>query len=400
MVRRLLAVSVAALFSFGCSAARDDEPRFLINQQPIAGGELDETTLTVFGMYTQSGQGGGMCTGTLIAPNLLLTARHCVSPNLGGTEYVICGQSPFGAPYPGSNVYLTNDVKLSQYSSGWMQGAQVRVPSEGVDTCGFDVALIILASNSKVAPAIPRIDVEAQVGETYSAVGYGATGSGWGGSRRIRTGLTVQCTPGNCPVYSGVQSTEWGGETGVCQGDSGGPAFDADGKVIGVVSRGLQGCESPTYGGVWAWRNFITDVAKEAAELGGYEPPFWVLSGSSESPEPVEPTPTEPTEPVQGRECSEHVGCPSGFGCYDPGTDGPAFCAELCDATTTCSAGTQCLAVGGGAQVCTPPAGATDAEQSAGGCTVSSGSSDGPLRPVPWVVGAALFALGLRRRRP
>ncbi len=397
MLRRLLALPLSVGFLLACSAEPLDEPRFLTNQQPIAGGQADNENVNVFGMYTQSGQGGGMCTGTLIAPNLLLTARHCVAPNLSGKEYVICGESGFGNPYPGQNVYITNDIKLSQYSTSWFQGSEIRVPVEGNDTCGFDVALIILGSNvDNVTPAIPRIDRDVEVGEVYSAVGYGTTGAGYGGSRMIRTGLVVQCTPGNCPGYSGVQATEWGGETGVCQGDSGGPAFDEDNKVIGVVSRGLQGCDSPTYGSVSAWRDFLIEVATEAALKGGYEPPFW-LNGSSDPENPIEPNPEpEPVTSAQGQGCGKYIGCPEGFGCYTPSGDQPSFCAQFCDPTTACSTGTQCLTAGA-ANVCAPAANAEESPQSAG-CSVTTSDSDGPMRPVPWLVGAALALFGLRRR--
>ncbi|HET9955472.1 MAG TPA: trypsin-like serine protease, partial [Polyangiaceae bacterium] len=73
-----------------------------------------------------------------------------------------------------------------------------------------------------------------------------------------------------------------------CEGDSGGPALDADGKVVGVVSRSGDACEEPVYGTVTAWRDLIIRVAKRAATLGGYEPPSWVQTGSSEGPN-VEP---------------------------------------------------------------------------------------------------------------
>lgn len=395
-MKRTLLVAPIVVLASACSAEAPPPP-IADGSQAISGGQFDDEHTFVVGMYTQQGYSGGMCTGTLIAPNLVLTARHCVAPSLGSSEYVVCGQSGFGTPYKGTNVHVTADIQLSQ-KSNWLQGSEVRVPSEGNDTCGFDVALIILAQNSDITPAVPRIDREVEVGETYSAVGYGSTGYSYGGSRMIRTGLTVQCTPGNCSGYSGVQSTEWGGETGICQGDSGGPALDTDKKVIGVVSRGIAGCDQPTYGGVSAWRDFIIQGALDAAKAGGYEPPFWAVTGKSD-PEPVEPPPANPgpeTPSAQGTSCAGGQGCPGGYACYSPGSVDDAFCAATCGGGAACGAGLTCDATLG---VCLPDGPNNDAEGASAGCAVAFDEDRGPVRPVPWVIGLVGLALLVARRR-
>ena len=400
-MKRSLLVLATAFALFGCSAPDVGDGRVRVNSQPIAGGKADTEHEFVLGMFSQQGQGGGMCTGTLIAPNLVLTARHCVAPSLNSKDYVVCGQSGFGTPYQGNNVYVNPDNQLSQKSKNWAQGAEVRVPTEGNDTCGYDVALVILAKPMDITPAVPRIDKEVVIGESYAAVGYGSTGLPWGGgSRQILDGLAVQCLPGYCPAYSQVQATEWGGETGVCQGDSGGPALDKDDKVIGVVSRGIQGCDRPTYGAVYAWREWIMNTALDAAKEGGYEPPFWAVTGKSD-PDPAltpEPKPKQPTAPedAQGRACSATQGCPSGYACYTAGDPEDAFCAAQCSQDQGCGVGESCNSHG----VCTAPPlpiAAADDSESSGGCSLAGG----PVRPVPWVIGLALvgLAFGGRRRR-
>ncbi|MEZ4463488.1 MAG: trypsin-like serine protease [bacterium] len=42
----------------------------------------------------------GICSGSLIAPNLVMTAQHCVAEIR--SPQVICGQSAFGNLYPAS----------------------------------------------------------------------------------------------------------------------------------------------------------------------------------------------------------------------------------------------------------------------------------------------------------
>ena len=176
------------------------------------------------------------------------------------------------------------------------------MPPQGNDTCGFDMAMVILTNAGIPAnvaqPYVPRIDVDPVQGEIYQAVGYGVTNPALpsSGNRMSRGNLRIQCAPGEC--RSGVEGTEFMGETGVCSGDSGGPALDAKGKVIGVVSRGVEPCDSPVYGSVSKWRDWILQVGREAAELGGYPPPFWVTTGKSD-PEPAWVAPAVPVGAVQ-----------------------------------------------------------------------------------------------------
>ena len=68
----ILSINLAA----GCSGA--DDPVSRSRQEPIVGGQLDPGHLPV-GLVLQIGtQGYTSCTGTLIGPKTVLTAKHCV----------------------------------------------------------------------------------------------------------------------------------------------------------------------------------------------------------------------------------------------------------------------------------------------------------------------------------
>jgi hypothetical protein len=229
----------------------------------IAGGELDLDDTAVVGIVDDAS--GGTCTGTLIAPDLVLTAQHCVAPIVGPFD---CATVVFGPAGDPSSFHVTTLPNLFSFDpDDYHPVAEIRIPPGGDAVCGRDVALLVLAAPitaAEAAPIEPRLDAEVTPGEIYAAVGYGAiddnnTGAG---ERRRRDGLLAACIGDACGS-SFVDAGEWVGEAGVCQGDSGGPALDADGRVIGVASRGSVGCVDPVYGSLAAHAAWLADQLPE-----------------------------------------------------------------------------------------------------------------------------------------
>jgi MYXO-CTERM domain-containing protein len=383
--------------ALGCIAAAPESQDEPVGQadEAIKGGYTDEGDTSVVGIATLQGGGVGLCSGSLIAPNLVLTARHCVAPVLSEVNGgVSCSTTHFGANYAASVFYVTTKTQITQNPDDYVHVSEVITPPDSDKLCGVDEALLILDKPMDPAvttPLVPRVDTPLVAGEQYFAVGYGGTqddGSG-AGTRRRRDDLFINCVADDCPAYA-VKPTEWMGDTGICEGDSGGPALDLQNRVIGVTSRGGAGCTSPVYGYVFGWAQWIKDNAVHAAEVGGYDAPPWAKGA--------------PTDPVfslpVGDACTQPSDCASNA-CLD------GYCTRPCNDLAACPDGYTCNAEGFCQQPQpeppkkSKPKSSDASNETTVSCSVRSPSAD-PTKPIPWLTGfafAGALALARRRRR-
>lgn len=279
---------------------------------------MDAETRAVHSLRVTTENGFRQCTATRIAPDLFVTARHCL---VEGSASLPCGER-FPDVLPPSTIELTNATRVDSPQAAEVpvhHGSAVRVPEDDA-TCGADLALVVTEEVSELEPALaPRLDPPPAPGEIYAAVGYGIVGllAGGEGTRRRLDDREVECVGTACG--NTVADQEFLGGEGPCEGDSGGPALtqgEGDPEVLGVLSRGTVACERSVYTTLAAWSDFLREEARRAARDAGYAAPTWAREPNdaprgevdNPAPDPEEPE-APPNEPPTNTSASDPGGC-------------------------------------------------------------------------------------------
>lgn len=302
----LILAAAALLLTSACDGQLPMTPRTTAGSSDIIGGTTDTgddaVALIVF-QDPSNAQNTYVCTGTLIAQNVLLTAGHCgvtdeTCNSPGGPS--TCHANPASGyevlggtnPVDSATWQTTNPTWYASVSSVHPH------PGYGSDSTGApvnDVSVMILGSIhvlSGSAPApMPWLsspnNAAYATGTHFRAAGYGITSgttqAGVGTKRKV----TLTIAAHNTMEFSFGSST-----ANTCSGDSGGPAIASINGVdtlIGTTSYGDQNC---TQIGV--------DMRVDA--LANFIAPF-TTGGTTSTPTPAPsstPTPSPTSTPPAG----------------------------------------------------------------------------------------------------
>jgi secreted trypsin-like serine protease len=242
------------------------------------------------------GQLAYQCTGTVIAPSLVLTAGHCVENMQTGVPF-----SPSGfRVVTGSVDPLQPGEPVSTVLGVIVYPALERKVDNG------DAALLVLSTPTTAPPVTLASPTEAK----RLAAGAPATIVGWGKTAYEQTSLTEQLQS----AATVVQARKWcrrnappfypRGEictitppsyaTGVCQGDSGGPLLAAGpgGEAIelGVANHVYGRCSTrhpsvfASVGSIYSWVQTWIAAYKRPPALPA--PPTTLPTGPAPQPAP------------------------------------------------------------------------------------------------------------------
>ena len=301
MQRTFVAVALVSITA-ACTDAR--KPRTESGSQAIVNGTAVPAGESLATVYLDLG--GGSCSGTLVSPKVVLTAKHCTEGVGPSSVWVMFG-------------HIAND------DGTWIQAVAIdNHPST-------DISMIEMAEPGPTDPIPLWEDAYTQetVGTPVRIVGFGVTGEWQSDSGRKREGMTELYDYDGEVMYVGATGSK------TCYGDSGGSAYmskDGVEHVAGVISFGTDICEEGLSG------QMRVDVNVE-----------WIRDFIEEhDPQPVEPDAGVPAADAAPDPAGDPDAGPGGGGGGDDDPDDPGDATGGCAGQNGASGLALLLVIAGG----------------------------------------------------
>ncbi|EED92601.1 predicted protein [Thalassiosira pseudonana CCMP1335] len=276
-------------------------------QTRIIGGSEAPTTRYSYTVALTQGGSNFFCGGTLIAPDVVLTAAHC----MGGSYNVAIGRHDLTSN-GGEEIAMSKEIKHPNYNTG---------------TDENDFALVILSKPTTLD--IPFVKLNSD--ESFPSAGTMSRSMGWGDMAQSddKTEISDVLMEVDVPVITNDECSQASGTDGsytdsyanyiypsmlctfesgkdACQGDSGGPlivpgASDGEDVQVGVVSWGI-GCATKVFPGVFSRVSHVYDWIQETVCSESSDPSASSLCG---------PPPTNPPTPKPSNQPTNQPTTPS-----------------------------------------------------------------------------------------
>ena len=241
-----LALPLALALLAGCAADVVDP---VSHSEAIVGGSRERGYPAVVFLYNVR---GAACTASIVAPRLVLTAKHCVQ--LGGSV----------APASSFRVYVGDSVR--SFTAEYLVQEVRAAPGRADIRDGSDVAVLLLSREVRgLTPLEMSFASPATLpGQEVTSIGYGQRPDGSSGVKYRTT-----------TVANGFDGRRIFVPPAVCQGDSGGPLLGPDGKIYGVASfiYSTTGGSSPrcgtapgAYNAIAPYRAFLEQAIEDSGQ--------------------------------------------------------------------------------------------------------------------------------------
>jgi hypothetical protein len=237
----------------------------------IVGGSITTIPQPWVAALLQNGQQG--CGGSLIAPQWVLTAAHCVSGQANPTQVRL---GSLNRSSGGQVIAIAQKIVHPSYNNNSING-------------GYDIALLRLQTAPSGITPITMGSSTPAAGTAIRLYGWGQTTPQAGadrGSEQLKELDTQVIAAGNCANYTATDLCIRGSTTQTaCYGDSGGPAV-VNGVLMGATSRAggndsTCGRTNVLYTNVTYFRSWIEQQISGGGGGSGYTQSGSLASGGS-----------------------------------------------------------------------------------------------------------------------